>query len=81
MKLRITPDGDIVFIWNDKLKDLLDLGESEIVRASHVEPTKDGRWAADLSPSNGPTLGPFSTRGEALNAEVQWLEGNNLGRG
>ncbi len=30
-------------------------------------------WWADLLPSNGPVLGPFDTRTEALDAEVAWL--------
>lgn len=30
-------------------------------------------WWADLLPSNGPVLGPFESRQEALDAEVAWL--------
>ena len=43
-------------------------------RASHVEPDEDGRWSADMSPMNGPILGPFDLRAEALRAETAWLE-------
>lgn len=80
MKIRISPSGEITFIWDDNLRGLLRLGESKIERASHVEPTPGGQWEADMSPSKGPLLGPFDTREEALKAEVEWLERNNLGR-
>lgn len=33
-------------------------------------------WAADMSPVNGPALGPFRLRAEALDAERGWLERN-----
>lgn len=69
----VTKDGDICFIWDDALAFLIDLGKPEIKRASHVEPTRDGRWVADLSPVNGPVLGPFRLRQEALDAEREWL--------
>jgi hypothetical protein len=49
------------------------LGVASIRRASHVEPTSDNRWTADMAPSGGPVLGPFDTRSEALAAEVEWL--------
>ena len=46
----------------------------EIRRASHVEPTADGQWTADLSPiDGGPLLGPFPMRAEALAAEAEWI--------
>lgn len=35
-------------------------------------------WWADLLPSNGPVLGPFNTRTEALDAEVAWLRENEF---
>jgi len=38
-----------------------------------VEPTSDGRWTVDLSPVNGPRLGPFPLRSAALATELQWL--------
>ena len=52
---------------------LQSLGTLTIRRASHVEPDAQGAWWADLSPSDGPHLGPFATRTEALDAEVHWL--------
>ena len=38
-----------------------------------VEPTADGRWIADLWPVDGPPLGPFPSRSQALSAEHNWL--------
>ena len=64
--LTITPAGDVQFIWDDQLQPLLELGEPEVRRASHVEPTDNGRWMADLSLVGGPVLGPFRFRQEAL---------------
>lgn len=62
------------FIWADDLRDMLSLGAGEIRRASHVEPTVDNRWGADLTPFGGPILGPFETHGEAIRAEVAWIQ-------
>ena len=72
MDLLITPTGDCRCVY-DELLDLRDLGPLTIQRASHVEPNAAGQWTADLSPVNGPQLGPFSTRSEGLTAEVDWL--------
>ena len=71
--LRIAPDGEIMFIYNDDLAGLLTLGQAEISRASHVEPEPAGGWAADMSPVAGPKLTGFTLRSEALAAEVEWL--------
>ena len=72
----IAPDGSLSFVWDDRLACLRELGATSIKRASHVEPTDDGRWTADMAPSLGPILGPFETRGEALEAEREWLAVN-----
>lgn len=37
------------------------------------------KFWADLGPVDGPILGPFETRGEALAAEAVWIEANALG--
>jgi len=64
-------------IYDDEISDLLqNLGSVKIQRASHVEPTEDGQWQADLSPVDGPVLGPFLLRKDALDAEVAWLMEN-----
>ena len=76
MQLVIKLNGDVRCVYAEDI-DLHQLGPLSIRRGSHVEPTDDGKWTADLSPVNGPTLGPF-TRTEALAAEVEWLQANWL---
>ena len=72
MELVIQPDGTVRTIYAETIE-LASLGKVDIQRASHVEPTTDGRWTADLLPVGGPLLGPFALRSEALDAEQQWL--------
>ena len=72
MELVIQSDGTVRTIYAETIE-LASLGAVDIQRASHVEPTTDGRWTADLSPVGGPLLGPFALRSEALDAEQQWL--------
>jgi hypothetical protein len=38
-----------------------------------VEPDRDGCWWADMGPVDGPALGPFRNRTEALGTERGWL--------
>ncbi len=73
MIISVDAEGSMEFIWSDELACLRDLGECDIRRASHVEPTVDALWEADMSPSGGPVLGKFATRGEAIAAELEWL--------
>ena len=73
MQLVISPDGSVRCVYGEEL-DLRALGRLEITRGSHVEPTADGQWQADLGPVGGPVLGPFHHRSEALVAEREWLE-------
>ena len=79
MQLVINPGGRIETIY-DEVIDLSKLGRLEIARASHVEPAFQGRWFADLRPVNGPVLGPFNHRSEALDDERSWLETHWLAR-
>ena len=72
MELYISTDGTCQSVYDESI-DLRLLGPAEIRRASHVEPTSDGQWTADMRPLAGPTLGPFFTRSQALMAEVAWL--------
>ena len=80
MELIINLGGNVRCIYAEAV-DLHALGEPQITRASHVEPDSTGRWIADLTPVDGPTLGPFDKRTEALAAEVQWLRDNWLATG
>ena len=71
-ELLIDSCGDIRCVY-DEVIDLAALGQLSIRRGSHVEPAPDGGWTADLGPVNGPVLGPFVTRAQALAAERNWL--------
>lgn len=76
IRIKITSTG-LEFIYDDELLDLTELGEVAIVRASHVEPFETGAgWQADMSPVDGPMLGPFPTRAAALLAETAWIDTN-----
>jgi hypothetical protein len=72
MLLRIDPTGQIHCLYTETL-DLASFGAVTIRRASHVEPDESRAWWADLAPVQGPRLGPFALRSEALVAEVAWL--------
>jgi hypothetical protein len=75
--LLIDKRGQVRCVYAEAV-DLRTLGTVAIRRGSHVEPTADGRWTADLSPVEGPVLGPFRSRSAALQAEREWLEQNWL---
>jgi hypothetical protein len=75
VNLIVEKGGRVRGIYGETI-DLATLGTLTITRASHVEPDDEGRWLADLSPINGPVLGPFERRSGALAAEVAWLEEN-----
>lgn len=76
--ITVQADGSLRFIWSDDLVEMLELGEPNVQRASHVEPTEAGQWMADLYPVGGPVLGPFRLRNDALAAEVEWLKANGF---
>lgn len=70
----IAPDGTLRFVHSDSVAQLArGLGELRIARASHVEPTSDGRWQADMSPVGGPALPATDTRAESLAQEHAYL--------
>ncbi|MCB9922386.1 MAG: hypothetical protein H6822_12900 [Planctomycetaceae bacterium] len=73
MQLLIQPNGHVRCLY-DELIDLRKLGQMSVERGSMVEPDDVGNWFADLAIVNGPTLGPFTLRSQALAAERQWLE-------
>lgn len=69
--ISIDQNGIISFIYDDSLLDFINLGSTTIQRASHVEP-EGTEWYAQMI--NGPKLGPFKTRAEALSSEREYLE-------
>ena len=77
MQMDVHPDGSVRCLYDEAI-DLGAFGRLSITRASHVEPDLEGRWFADLAPVEGPCLGPFDHRSEALDAERAWLEVNRL---
>ena len=79
MQLLVTPGGAVRCIYGEEI-DLAQLGRLAIARASHVEPDEQGRWVADLTPVDGPRLGPFARRSDALAQEMSWLEAHWLVR-
>ena len=72
MELVVGCDGGVRCIYDEALE-LRELGKLQITRASHVEPDMDGFWWADMGPVDGPVLGPYGSRSEALGAEREWL--------
>jgi len=71
-ELVVSPAGVVRFVYDDAV-DLNALGPVQIRRASAVEPDDAGQWWADLAPVEGPMLGPFARRADAVVAEVRWL--------
>lgn len=77
----ILPDGTIRFIYDDSLKWLSSESNIFLKRASHIEANVNDNkveWFADLSPVNGPLLGPFASREESIEAEKHWLHKYHL---
>jgi hypothetical protein len=77
MELVVDTGGDIRCIYDEGI-DLREIGTLKITRASHVEPDAAGYWWADMGPVDGPVLGPFRSRSEALGAERGWLVGTYI---
>lgn len=75
MDFFVGTSGEITTLYSEVL-DLTALGALNIQRASHVEPDAAGQWWADIV--EGPRLGPFARRSEALAAEVAWLTEHRL---
>ena len=74
MELVVAADGVGRCIYGEAL-DLREIGRLSITRASHVEPDAEGDWWADMGPVDGPVLGPYGSRSEALSAERAWITG------
>ena len=73
MQLIIDSQGSARCIYGETIP-LRHLGHIKIRRGSHVEPILGGKWIADMKPVDGPVLGPFNIRSQALAAERRWLE-------
>ena len=75
MNVTISADGNLRYIWDDELGQMLRPLNNvrQIARASHVEPTDNGQWTADMGPVGGCILGPFDNRADALRQEVAYL--------
>ena len=72
MELVVGCDGVARCIY-DEAMDLREIGKLQITRASNVEPDAEGYWWVDMGPVDGPVLGPFKNRTEAIQAERVWL--------
>jgi hypothetical protein len=73
IRLKIDKKGVITTIYDDRLVNLMALGKTQTHRVSDVEPMLDGSgWVAIIR--NGPDLGVFKLRQQALDAEVDYLE-------
>ena len=75
MQLVIGPDGSARCLYGEDI-DLGKLGTLTISRASHVEPDASGQRFASMI--DGPVLGPFVRRSDALQAEADWLNSHRL---
>lgn len=79
LTVRIRANGDMRFIWSDELAPLADSGVATTRRVSNVEQAGPGQgWTADMSPVDGPELGPFRLRRDALSAEQAWLNDHGI---
>jgi len=68
-------NGELRAIYSDEVAAVfkkLGITDFNIQRVSHVEPC-GMQWTADMKPVNGPVLGPFDTKAEALAAEEAWI--------
>ncbi len=65
--------GEVRMIYSELIEPHA-FGEPRIQRGSFVEPDQNGFWWADLTPVNGPRLGPYHMRSKAIAAEIEWLK-------
>lgn len=79
MQFIVEPGGEVRCLYEEDI-DLAALGMVFITRASHVEPDEGGGWWANLKTVNGPILGPFAVRSDALRSEKDWLIDHWLNR-
>ena len=64
----------LAFTWLGNRKTLAPEQRDTAARAFHADrELLSATWWDDMGPSGGPVLGPFGTRGEAIEAETGWL--------
>ena len=68
-----SPTGTFSEVYYDDLPDLKAEWKAAIKRAIYVD-VCEGGWVADMSILDGPQLGPYRSRQDALDAEVDWIE-------
>jgi hypothetical protein len=76
MTMTVAPDGTMRCLYTEEI-DLSAIGNMAIQRTSNVNPDDMGQWWAEILP-DGPLLGPFAKRSEALAAEIDYIENNVL---
>jgi hypothetical protein len=67
------PTGTFIEVYSDDLPNLKTEWDVKIKRAIYVD-VCEGGWVADMSILNGPQLGPYRSRQDALDAEVDWID-------
>ena len=72
MQIIVKPTGVFISVYDDAF-DYGDFCKPQIRRVSQIEPDDSGGWIADLSPINGPKLGSFDKRNEAIEAELEYV--------
>lgn len=75
MDIFIKPDGAVQALYTDDF-DFETLGKREISKASYIEVDEQSQFWSDLSPVDGPRLGPFYKRSQAIKAEQDWIVQN-----
>lgn len=72
--------GALTFVWHDALAELVPAGYTcDIQRASHVEPTPDGRWTADMRPTFLGLMTEAQRGAFGASAGPQWFDRLTLG--
>ena len=70
----IKPSGQVRYLHDDLVAGVIDPGPVTARRASHIEISEDGKtWYVDLAPVDGPTVGGFASRQQAVEYEEAWL--------
>jgi len=75
----ITPDGRLVAVYDDALKEVLGLEDLQLERATNVRWDEDSQawyvWIKDSDGKEHRVHLPFSKRSDAINFELEILNG------